>query len=63
MLRYKYLLALGESSCDMLGALSLDFVLADVQTCHRPDGEKYIRGGTEDVLALTGTYKGRQPQS
>ena len=38
-------------------------VVADIETHHRPDGEKYIRGRTEDILVLTGTWGGRQPQS
>ena len=27
-----------------------DAVVADIQTCHHPDGEKYIRGRTDDIL-------------
>ena len=34
----------------MLGALRLEVVVAEIQTRHRPDGEKYIRGGTEGIF-------------
>ena len=35
-------------------------VVADVQLCQRPDGKKYIRGGTGDILVLTGTWEGKK---
>ena len=48
----------------MLGALSPEAVVAEIQTRHRPDGETYIsKGGTGDilgVLALTCTQEQQQ---
>ena len=29
------------------------FVVADIQAYQRPDGEKYIRGGTGDIIAYS----------
>ena len=50
----------------MLSAFSLEPVVADVQTLHRPDGEMYIsKGGTGDilgVLALTCTQEWLQQE-
>ena len=37
-----YLLALRESSCNVLSTLSLDIVPAYIQTCHRPLGGDMI---------------------
>ena len=38
-----------------------DAVVADVEGRQCPNGEKYIRGRTEDILVLTGTWGERQP--
>ena len=54
-----HLLALRDSSCDVLNALITNVVVADIEARQRPNGERYIsKGGTGDildVLALTCT--------
>ena len=66
-----HLLALGNSSSESFDAahvrypstvldISSEAIGADIQARQRPDGKKYIRGGTLDIFVLTGTWGGRQ---
>ena len=55
-----------ENGSEFLRLLSADDVVEEVGRHHRPDGDKYIRGGTEgqrvvlDILVLTCTWGEQQ---